>query len=158
MLIRLADLGLRWAQSPNRFICHAVAHFIIKPGFHCRVSGCPQWYNHKLQRYQVFTCKLFILILLKKQPDAVAWSLACPLCKQVAPGSTIVSSTFFCEFFFPSFADLRRASCQLLGKEWPLNTGNTIPSLPQLFTMQIKQQIKQNKQKPSKNADLSNIL
>ena len=24
---------------------------------------------------------------------------------------------------FPSFADSRRASCQLLAKEWPLNTG-----------------------------------
>ena len=39
-------------------------------------------------------------------------------CMQGVPRSTLVFG-----LLFPSFADSRRASCQLLAKEWALNTG-----------------------------------
>ena len=54
---------------------------------------------------------------------AVAWSIACPLpvCSglEIDPGFQHI----FSWKIFPASADLRRASCQLLAKEWALNTG-----------------------------------
>ena len=52
----------------------------------------------------------------------VARSVSSPLRMQVVLRLTLVFSTFF-DGDFPSSADSRRASCQLLWKEWPLNTG-----------------------------------
>ena len=69
-----------------------------------------------------------------------------------------MSGTFFCGEKRPSSADSRRASCQLLVKEWVLNTGKlpsgglprssvvkllTISTGPQLFTVEVKHQTKQ---------------
>ena len=53
----------------------------------------------------------------------VAQSVACPFSMQVASRSTFPSGIFFRGGFFHSAADSRRASCQLLSKEWALNTG-----------------------------------
>ena len=41
--------------------------------------------------------------------------------------SILASGTFFRGNFFPSSTDSRRASCQLLAKEWVLNTGKVPP-------------------------------
>ena len=43
------------------------------------------------------------------------------------PRSTLSSGTFFRGKKFPSSADTRRASCQLLAKEWSLDTGKLPP-------------------------------
>ena len=48
--------------------------------------------------------------------------VACPLNIQEARRSTLVSEVF-CGDFVPSSSDSRRASCQLLSKEWALDTG-----------------------------------
>ena len=85
----------------------------------------------------------------------------------MAPRSTLASGTFFHGEKLSSSANSRRASCQLLAKKWAHNTGKlpsggtlrnsmvkllTVPTSPQLFTVDIKQQIKQackhNRTKP----------
>ena len=60
------------------------------------------------------------------QINDTAWSVACPLGKQRSrdrtsrPAHSLVIKT-------PSSADVRRASCQSLAKEWALNTGKLPP-------------------------------
>ena len=48
-------------------------------------------------------------------------------CLAAVPRSTLESGTFLLGKIFPSSADLRRVSCQLLAKEWTLNT-DKLPS------------------------------
>ena len=59
--------------------------------------------------------------------DAVSQSVACPLRMQGVPGLTLTSGSFFHGKVFPSLAISRRASCQLLVKEYALSTGNLPP-------------------------------
>ena len=68
------------------------------------------------------------------ESDTVAGSVACPLCKRAAPGSSLASGTFFHgKKVFPSSADSISASCQLLAKEWALKTGKLPPEgLPRM--------------------------
>ena len=65
--------------------------------------------------------------ILSKRLVAVARLVWCPLCMQGCPlcmqAAQRLTLTFFWREFFPSSADSRRASCQLLMKEWALNTG-----------------------------------
>ena len=44
-------------------------------------------------------------------------------CKGVFVRRTCFRDAFFCRKQLPSLVDLRRASCQLLAKQWALNTG-----------------------------------
>ena len=60
-------------------------------------------------------------------PGAVAWLIACPL--PVCRGQEIDLGFqhIFSWEIFPASADSRTASCQLLVKEWALNTGKLHP-------------------------------
>ena len=63
------------------------------------------------------------------QLGAVAWSVASPLSIQAVQRLTLASATFFGGKLFPSSADSRRASCQLLAKNLALNTGKLPPGV-----------------------------
>ena len=60
-------------------------------------------------------------------PGVVARSLACPLRKQWPHDLSSRPAHSFVEKQCPSSADSRRTSCQLLAKEWALNTGKLPP-------------------------------
>ena len=51
----------------------------------------------------------------------------CLLPIEAAPRSTLASHTFFRGEVSPSPTESRRASCQLMVKEWALNTGKLPP-------------------------------
>ena len=53
--------------------------------------------------------------------------MACLLRMQVDLRLTLKSGTFFHGEIFPSYADSRRANCQLLEKGWTLNIGKLPP-------------------------------
>ena len=78
----------------------------------------------------VFCC-LGHILALHSIASAVVWSVVCPLSMlavlRSVLRSTLVSGTFFHGKAFPSSADSRRLSCQLLGKECALSSGKLPP-------------------------------
>ena len=75
--------------------------------------------NNVVSLVRISICILF-------STGMVVQLVACPLCKQRSEIDPHVLHILSWKKK-PSSTDLRRASCQLLGKEWALNTGKLPP-------------------------------
>ena len=77
----------------------------------------------------MFCCRFEIKMIRKyryDKPGAAAQSVACTFRKQRSRVRSSYQADSFVEKLFISSADSRRASCQLLSKEWALNTENCL--------------------------------
>ena len=116
-----------------------------------------------------YTSCPFILVLTCLKPGAIARSVAMSLRNQEAPRSILASSTSFREDLFMKlflrpfflFCWFKKSSCQLMAKGCALSTGYlprgglprnrvdrilTVPTWPQLLTLDVKHLPKQTKQ------------
>ena len=82
-------------------------------------------HNNESVAYILFVCKGTLRWTLGSGWDILSWAV------------------------FPSSIDPNRASCQLVAKEWALNTGKLplgcLPRINQMFTVDVKQQKQQIK-------------